>query len=227
MYELFIGNKNYSSWSLRPWVLMRTLGMPFSERLLRFGDQEAWDHYRQTVPSGTVPALLDGTNVVWDSLAIVEYLAERDSRVWPADSAARAWARSASAQMHSGFGELRSRCPMSCGLRIRLHEPSPGLLRDLDGLSRLWTEGLERFGGPYLAGAAFTAVDAFFAPVAFRVQTYGLTLPAAASGYAPTLLRLPAMREWYADALAERFRDEAHEQDYPLIGTIQSDERAR
>jgi glutathione S-transferase len=227
MYELFIGNKNYSSWSLRPWVLMRTLGMPFSEHLLRFGDQEAWERHRQVVPSGMVPALIDGTNVVWDSLAIVEYLAERDSRVWPADPVARAWARSASAQMHSGFGELRSRCPMSCGLRIRLHELVPGLLRDLDVLSRLWTEGLERFGGPYLAGDAFTAVDAFFAPVAFRIQTYGLTPAASASGYAATLLRQDAMRAWYADAVAERFRDDAHERELPSIGTIQSDERAR
>jgi glutathione S-transferase len=205
---------------------MRSLGIPFSEHLLRFGDQGAWDRYRRIVPSGTVPALVDGTSVVWDSLSIVEYLAEQDSRVWPANAVARAWARSASAQMHSGFGELRSQCPMSCGLRIRLHDFSPGLLRDLDALSRLWTEGLTRFGGPYLAGAAFTAVDAFFAPVAFRVQTYGLTLPGAASGYAPTLLRLDAMREWYADAIAETFRDDAHEFELPLIGTVESDVRA-
>jgi glutathione S-transferase len=226
MFELYIGNKNYSSWSLRPWVLMRELGIPFKERLLRFGDSAAWAAYRESVQGGTVPALVDGPLVVWDSLAIVEYLAERDARVWPQNPVARAWGRSASAQMHAGFGELRARCPMNCGLRVRLRERPPELLRDLANLSRLWSEGLGRFGGPFLAGAAFSAVDAFFAPVAFRIQTYDLDLAPEANAYAARLLGLGAMRAWYADGIAETFRDEAHEREFPLIGDVERDVRA-
>jgi glutathione S-transferase len=171
VYELYIANKNYSSWSLRPWVLLRELKIPFAERLLRFGDLAAWDRFRAISPSGKVPCLSDGPLVIWDSLAIAEYLAERHAGIWPSMSVARAWARSAAAEMHSGFQELRGRCSMSCGVRIRLKNPSAALTGELARLSALWTDGIERFGGPFLAGPAFTAVDAFYAPVAFRVQT--------------------------------------------------------
>jgi glutathione S-transferase len=225
VYELYIANKNYSSWSLRPWVLMRELGIDFAERLLQFGQTAAWESYRQIAPSGTVPCLVDGAAKVWDSLAIAEYLAERHAGVWPEDAAARAWARSASAEMHSGFAELRTRCSMSCGIRVRLHEIPPPLERDLVRLGSLWDEGLERFGGPFLADAAFTAVDAFFAPVAFRIQTYAPPLAAAAAAYAARLLSLPAMQAWYADALQERFRDEAHEREVPRFGLVTQDLR--
>src|SRR5688572_24333943 len=118
MYQLYIANKNYSSWSLRPWLLMRQLSIPFQENLVRFDDAAAWDAYRKISPNGLVPCLVDGETVVWDTLSIVEYLAERHEGVWPRDGKARAWARSAAAEMHSGFQELRSRCSNSCGVRI-------------------------------------------------------------------------------------------------------------
>jgi glutathione S-transferase len=227
MPTLYIANKNYSSWSLRPWVLMRELGLPFEEHLLRFGDQAAWTSFRKLAPNGKVPCLVDGALVVWESLAIVEYLAERHPAVWPAEAAARAYARSAAAEMHAGFAELRSRCSMSCGVRIRLNEMTPALERDIARLEALWGDGLSRFGGPFLAGKRFTAVDAFFAPVAFRVQTYGLALGAEARAYVERLLGLPSMKAWYASGLAETFRDPPHEEEMALVGRTTEDLRAR
>src|SRR5579863_5964445 len=167
-YQLYIANKNYSSWSLRPWVLMTQLGIAFDEHLLRFGDRAAWNSYRSISAAGKVPCLLDGTITVWDSLAIVEHLAERQPGVWPVDAAARAWARSAAAEMHSGFSELRNCCSMSCGVRLRLKNHPAVLDLDIRRLDDLWRQGLNDFSGPFLAGREFTAVDAFFAPVAFR-----------------------------------------------------------
>jgi glutathione S-transferase len=226
MYELYIANKNYSSWSLRPWVLMRELEIGFKEHLVPFGQESTWKRYRTISPSGKVPCLVDGDTVAWDSLSIVEYLAERHAGVWPADARARAWARSASAEMHSGFGELRNQCSMSCGVRIRLHEIPEALARDIGRINDLWKDGLRRFGGPFLAGAKFTAVDAYFAPVAFRIQTYGLTLDTPAAAFADLLLNTHSMREWYADALKETLRDQPHEDDVPRVGRILEDLRA-
>jgi glutathione S-transferase len=227
MSTLYIANKNYSSWSLRPWVLMRELGLPFEEHLLRFGDQAAWTSFRKLAPNGKVPCLVDGALVVWESLAIVEYLAERHPAVWPAEAVARAYARSAAAEMHAGFAELRGRCSMSCGVRIRLNEMTPALERDIARLEALWGDGLSRFGGPFLAGKSFTAVDAFFAPVAFRVQTYGLALGAESRAYVERLLGLPSMKAWYASGLAETFRDPPHEEEMALVGRTTEDLRAR
>src|SRR6185295_12474755 len=121
MYVLYVGNKNYSSWSLRPWVLLRECAIPFEERLVPFADGSSHATYRSFSPTGKVPCLVDGGVVVWDSLGITEYLAERHAGVWPADPVARAWARCTAAEMHSGFGALRETCPMSCGIRVRLH----------------------------------------------------------------------------------------------------------
>jgi glutathione S-transferase len=160
-----------------------------------------------------VPCLHDGALQVWDSLAITEYLAEHHPGVWPSDPVARAWARSASAEMHSGFGALREHCSMSVGHRIVLRERPAVLEADLVRLRELWHQGLRRFGGDFLAGASFTAVDAFFAPVAFRLQTYGLALDPVTDAYAARLLALPAMREWQAAALVEPWREIAHERD--------------
>jgi glutathione S-transferase len=226
MYDLYIANKNYSSWSLRPWVLLRELGIAFREHLVPFGDEPAWQRYRQISPSGKVPCLVDGDVVVWDSLSIAEYLAERHKSVWPADTAARAWARSAAAEMHSGFAQLRNICTMSCGQRVRLHEETAALKSEVKRLDALWSEGLRRFGGPFLAGGAFTAVDAFYAPVAFRIQTYGLVLSSEALSYADRLLGTGAMRAWYADALKETLRDLPHENDLLRIGRVLEDLRA-
>jgi len=227
MYVLYIANKNYSSWSLRPWVLMKALAIPFEERLQVFREGSNWDPFRAFSPAGLVPCLHDGPTVVWDSLAIAEYLAERHAGVWPADAPARAFARCAAAEMHSGFPVLRNICTMNCGLRIRLREVSPALQRNLDRIGELWNEGLARFGGPFLAGPAFTAADAFYAPVAFRVQTYDLRLPGAAADYARRLLALPAMQDWYRAALAETWREQAHEAEALDVGTVLADLRAQ
>jgi glutathione S-transferase len=226
MYDLYIANKNYSSWSLRPWSLLRELGIPFREHLLRFGQKADWSNFREISPTGKVPCLIDGDTAVWDSLAIAEYLAERHAGVWPSKPSARAWARSAAAEMHSGFAELRNRCSMSCGQRVRLHEMPAALAAEIERLNVLWNDGLRRFGGPYLAGEAFTAVDAFYAPVAFRVQTYALRLDAAATAYVDHLLGTRALREWYADGIKEKFRDPPHDEDVLRMGTVLEDLRA-
>jgi len=226
MYTLYIANKNYSSWSLRPWVLMRALGIAFTEQLLPFEPGSNYQRFRRFAPNGKVPCLLDDGVAIWDSLAIIEYLAERHPGVWPQDPAARAWARCAAAEMHAGFSALRDRCSMSCGVRVRLHETPPDLLQDLARIEELWSEGLQRFGGPFLAGAAFTAVDAFYAPVAFRLQTYGLALRGRAADYAPQLLAQAPLRQWYDEALRETWRDEPHEAHTHLMGQTLHDYRA-
>ncbi len=225
MLRLYVANKNYSSWSLRPWVLMRQLGIAFEETLVPFGGNATHETFRAFSPTGKVPCLVDGGTTVWDSLAIAEYLAEREPRVWPADRVARAWARSASAEMHSGFPALRDLCTMNCGLRVRIDVLPPPVARDVARIDELWNEGLSRFGGEHLAGRAFTAVDAFFAPVAFRIQTYGLAMSPAALDYAGRLRALAPMQEWYAAALAETWRDEAHEAEARQAGAWLADLR--
>ena len=230
MLDLYIANKNYSSWSLRPWVLLKTLEIPFNEHLMPFegGFGESLATFKRFSPSGLVPCLVDSEHevAVWDSLAIVEYVAEAHPDVWPQPLAARAWARSASAEMHSGFAALRDECSMNCGVRVAMNAMSPGLKSNLARLDVLWQEGLERFGGPFLAGEHFTAVDAFYAPVAFRVQTFGLPLGDASLAYMQRLLALPAMQAWYAAALKETWREPMHEQETLKQATLLSDERA-
>ncbi|AMO99905.1 glutathione S-transferase, N-terminal domain protein [Collimonas arenae] len=225
MYQLYIANKNYSSWSLRPWVLLRELGIGFKEQIVPFSEGSNWDAFRGFSPTGKVPALTDGDITVWDSLGIVEYLAERHDGVWPGNPQARAWARCAAAEMHSGFGVLRERCTMNCGIRVQLEEMPAALKQDIDRIDELWQQGLERFGGPFLAGARFTAVDAFFAPVAFRAQTYGLKLSTAAQEYATRLLNLASMQQWHADALAESWREPGHEAEAKAAGILLQDLR--
>ncbi|MEM7078044.1 MAG: glutathione S-transferase [Pseudomonadota bacterium] len=230
-YALYIGNKNYSSWSLRPWVMLRACDIDFEERLIPFDDGDSYDKFRDFSPTGLVPCLIDGDQQVWESLAIVEYIAEQHPEVWPESRAARAWARSAAAEMHAGFGDLRNDCPMTIGQRIRLHTVSAGLQKDLDRLDELWGQGLDRFGGPFLAGGQFTAVDAFFAPVAFRLNTFSradgsaLASPAA-DRYRDHLLDLSAMRSWYSDGIAETFREPSHELEIAELGICTEDMRA-
>ncbi len=205
---------------------MRQLDMPFKEYVIPFGDEIQWQTFRQISRSGKVPYLVEGNIAVWDSLAILEYLAERHP-IWPTETSARAWARSAAAEMHSGFTELRNRCSMSCGQRIQLHEMPTALNQEISRLDALWNEGLSRFGGPYLAGEHFTGVDAFFAPVIFRIQSYGLRLSAIGSAYVSLMLNTTAMRDWYQDALKEQFRDSPHENSILQMGTVLQDFRAR
>ncbi len=226
MYELIIANKNYSSWSLRPWVLMKRLAIPFKETLVPFPEGGSWETYRKFSPSGRVPVLKEDGLTVWESLAITEYLAERHDGVWPSDGAARAWARSAAAEMHAGFSTLRDICTMNCGIRVVLKETPKTLETDIARFTELWNDGLKRFGGPFLAGEKFTAVDAFFAPVAFRVKTYGLALNPVSEEYVALLLRQPARQEWYEAALAETYRESGHEDEARAAGTWTADLRA-
>jgi len=226
MYTLYIGNKNYSSWSLRPWILMTQLGIPFQEILVPF-NEPGYPAFSSFSPTSKVPCLHDAGTRVWDSLSIAEYLAEKHKGVWPADAAARAWARSASAEMHSGFSALRNACSMSVGVRLTLNAIPADVKKDLDRLSALWSEGLTRFGGPFLAGATFTAVDAFYCPVAFRVQSYGLELAPAAADYVKRLLALDGMKAWYEASLREPWRDLPHEVEIASFGKITQDFRIK
>ena len=225
MYTLLIANKNYSSWSLRPWVLMKALGIPFEEKQIPFPGGDSAPIYKPFSPSGRVPCLLDDGWAVWDSLAIVEYLAERHEGVWAGDAKARAWSRSAAAEMHSSFGTLRNMCGMSCGVRVKLNARPPALLGDLARIGELWNDGLKRFGGPFLAGERFTAVDAFFAPVAFRALSYDLDFGSGTGDYVARMLALPAMREWYEAALSEPWREQGHEDEILQYGTVVQDLR--
>ena len=206
MYTLYIGNKNYSTWSLRPWVLMKTAGIAFREERIPLYQPGSRERVLAVSPTGKVPCLRDGDAVIWDSLAIVEYLAERHAGVWPADAAARAWARCASAEMHSGFAQLREEFGMNLRLATK-KQPSPQVASEIERIVALWREGRARFGqgGDFLCGA-FSAVDAFWCPVAFRFRSYGVALDGAADAYQRALLALPAMREWAQDAARETER---------------------
>lgn len=221
MYQLNITNKNYSSWSLRPWLLMTELKIPFQEKLYPLGTVE----FSTFSPNGKVPCLYDLDLVVWDSIAITEYLAESYQEVWPEDRDARAWARSAVAEMHSGFQTLREICGMSVGLRVKLNKISPKLVDDISRISEIWQEGLSKFGGPFLAGAKFTAVDAFFSPVVFRYQTYQLPLNESDMRYCDLILSLGGMELWETQALSETWRDLSHEEEILGFGSIVKDYR--
>lgn len=223
-FELVTANRNYSSWSLRPWILLKALGIPFKDRVEPFAATN-YAAFRSFSPTGLVPALIDGDRTIWDSLGITLYLADRFPAVWPTDEAARAWAQCAAAEMHSGFATLRNDCPMNVGVRVETPPPSPALQKDIARLTELWSEGLDRFGGPFLAGPAFTAADAFYAPVAFRVRTYGLDVGPVAQAWVDHMLALPAMREWEAAALAETWREETHEAEVGAAGRIIADYR--
>ena len=226
MYVLHIGNKNYSSWSLRPWVLMKVLGIPFQEQLHRFIGDPFSRSFPTLSPSGKVPYLVDGDLGVWESIAIAEYLAERHEGVWPKDNKARTWARAAAAEMHGGFQHIRNICGMNVGVRVKLNEVSPGLRDNLTRLEALWHDGFITFGGPFLAGDKYTAADAFYCPVAFRFQSYDAPIGDEARAYVNRLLALPAMKEWEKAALAEDFRDPPHDEETKAAGTITQDLRA-
>lgn len=227
MYTLYIANKNYSSWSLRPWILLHALGIPFEEHSVHLEVGDNWQSFRKFAPNGKVPCLHDGEHVIWDSLGITEFLADRHAGVWPDNQAARDWARCASAEMHAGFQSLRQICPMHCGFRIQLQTMSNALQHDLDRLDELWCEGLQRFGGPYLAGKHYTAVDAFFAPVVFRVQTYDLPLSGKALAYVQRQLQHPSMLAWENAALQETAREPSHEQAALAAGELLADYRKK
>lgn len=229
-YTLITANRNYSSWSLRPWVLMTMLGIPFEDRLEPFASTSNYDAFRSFSPTGQVPVLIDGANegkgrIIWDSLGITLYLADRHEGVWPADEAARAWAMCAVCEMHGGFSALRNDCTMNVGVRVKPKPMSQALQRDVARITELWAQGLDSFGGPFLAGPKFTAVDAFFAPVAFRVRTYGLDVGHAGQEWVHNMLTLPAMLGWESDALKESWREVGHEEELRACGEVIADFR--
>jgi glutathione S-transferase len=224
--QLHIGNKNYSSWSMRPWVLMRQAGIPFEEVMVRFDGFSPQSQFKQRVgalnPAGKVPILVDGTLVVWDTLAIAEYVAERfpEHQLWPRERAARARARSVCAEMHSGFSALRSACPMN--IEARLPEVGAIVLRDqsgvrgdLDRITQMWSTLLQEHGGPMLFGA-FSVADAYYAPVVMRLRTYELPVPEDVAAYMQRVVELAGVQAWIADALREQdFLD--FEEPYRLV----------
>lgn len=223
-YTLITANRNYSSWSLRPWVLMKALGVAFDDRIEPFTKPSNYDEFRAFSPTGQVPVLLDGARTVWDSLGIALYLAERHAGVWPQDDAARAFAMCAVAEMHGGFSALRNDCTMNVGVRVKPRPMRDALLRDVARVREIFEHGLASFGGPWLAGPDFTALDAFFAPVAFRIRTYALDV-GAGQAWVDRILAHPAMLQWEAEALAETWREEGHEAELADCGEIVADYR--
>lgn len=223
-YSLITANRNYSSWSLRPWVLMKALGIDFEDRVEPFTKPSNYDEFRAFSPTGQVPVLVHDKRKVWDSLGITLYLAERHQGVWPADEAARAFAICAVAEMHGGFSALRNDCTMNVGVRVRPRPMRDALVRDVARVREIFEQGLAQFGGPWLAGAAFTALDAFFAPVAFRIRTYGLDV-GKGQAWVERVLTHPAMLQWEVEALAETWREESHEAELAACGEITEDHR--
>lgn len=218
MLKLFIGNKNYSSWSMRPWVLMRQAGIAFEEVLVRFDAFDAGSQFKQTLagisPTGKVPLLQDGELLIWDTLAIAEYLAEQfpEKQLWPQAVAARARARSVCAEMHAGFSALRSHCPQNIEASLPevgalIWRDQPAVRADVARLVAMWGELLNAHGGPLLFGK-FSIADAYFAPVCMRLKTYGLPVPPAIAAYVERVAALPGVAAWIAQARAEQdFRE--------------------
>lgn len=204
--HLIIGNKAYSSWSLRPWLLLKQAGIPFEETVVPLYEEGSRERLLQYSPTGKVPCLIDGDLTIWESLAICEYLAESfpEKRLWPADRRLRAEARTYANEMHAGFGALRQHCPFNARRRLPAREWPAEVGRDLARIGEIWTLLRRRHAeaGPFLFGA-FSIADAMYAPVAIRARTYALPLPPEAQAYAETLWALPAIKEWDESAMLE------------------------
>ena len=204
--KLVIGSKNYSSWSLRAWLTLRETGIPFEEERIGFNEPDFGARVRRYSPAGRVPVLVDGDVVVWDSLAIAEYVAEKfpEKKLWPEAPRARAQARSICAEMHAGFAQLRRRLSMNCEATIPLGTLEIAVQREIDRVVEIWSDTRKAHGtnGPFLFGR-FTIADAYFAPVVWRFITYVIPLPAEARAYLETMTGLVSMKEWLADARAE------------------------
>ena len=220
--KLLIGNKCYSSWSLRAWLLMRATGIAFTEKLVLLDEPGFKEAVFAEAPGsgGTVPTLVDGDIAVWETLAICEYLHEThpEAGIWPSDAAARAYARAMSSEMHAGFTALRGACPMNLGKRFASRDRGAGVARDVERITALWRQARERFGGsgPFLYGA-FSAADAMYAPVVTRLDTYGIAVDTASQDYMRAVLSLPAYRAWLAAALAEPWIVAQDEVDEPAL----------
>ena len=214
MLKLYVGNKNYSSWSMRPWVAMKQADIAFEEVFVRFDSFSEESQFKQRMtglnPAGKVPVLQDGALNIWDTLAIAEYLAESfpEKQLWPADKATRARARSICAEMHSGFSALRSHCPMNIEALLPnrgalIWRDHAGVRADVQRIVDMWTQLLQSHGGPMLFGA-FTLADAYFAPVVMRLHSYALPVPTLISAYMERVQALPGVKAWVQAALAEK-----------------------
>jgi glutathione S-transferase len=223
-YTLITANRNYSSWSLRPWFLMRALGIAFEDRIEPFTKPQNYDEFRAFSPTGQVPALIHDGQLVWDSMGITLYLADRHDGVWPNDPVARGWAQCAAAEMHSGFSALRNDCTMNVGVRVKPRPMSDSLKANVARIRELFEEGLSRFGGLWLAGETASAVDAFYAPVAWRIRTYGLDV-GKGQAWVDHIIAHPAMQDWEQQALAETWREEGHEEELRSCGEVTADYR--
>lgn len=203
---LIIGNKNYSSWSLRPWLLLKHVGIPFTEVRIPLYTPNTNANILKYSPAGKVPALQVGDITIWESLAICEYVAEQfpDKHLWPRDTAARAQARSIACEMHAGFAALRQHMSMNCRKRLPGKGHTPEVHKDIERIRAIWNDCRTRYGGggAFLFGA-FTIADAMYAPVALRFVTYEVQLDPVAAAYVRTLTALPALRQWLAEAEAE------------------------
>lgn len=203
--DLYIGNKNYSSWSLRPWLLLKHLNIPFTEHMVSVAGRDYNPALRPISANAKVPGLHADGFQIWESIAIAEYLAEQHPQLWPADAKARARARSISAEMHAGFANLRKAMPMNLKFKLKGKPADAAVQRDIDRIIEIWTEARTQFAtgdDPYLFGA-FSIADGMYAPVACRFHTYNVPLPPVAAKYRDTLLSHPAMQEWYEAALKE------------------------
>ncbi len=206
--HLVVANKLHSSWSLRPWILLRALGIPFTDETIPMYQPDSKARMLAKGPTGKCPVLINGGVTVWESLAIIEYVAEKfpDKGVWPSDPVARAHARSAANEMHAGFQPLRQKCPMNLRARFAVKDRGPEVAESVARIEELWREARTRFGmkagGPFLYGA-FSAADAMFAPVVTRLDTYQLPVAADTRAYMDAVLAHPAFIAWRTDALAE------------------------
>ena len=217
---LIIGNKNYSSWSFRPWIAMKVAGIPFEETLISLEAADFKTRVMQLSGTGKVPVLIDGAVRVWESLAILEYLADRfpDKKLWPNDAAARAHARTAASEMHAGFVPLRRHCPMNMWRPVIKRDLPDDVVENVKRIDELWTDCRTRFGagGPFLFGA-FGAADAMYAPVVSRLHTYGVDVGAVARAYMAAVMALPAWTEWRTAALQEPWVLPHDEPDWPKV----------
>ena len=218
MPTLVIANKCYSSWSLRPWLLMKQLGIPFDEIVIPLDLPDTKAKVLAHSPAGKVPILIDGDVTVWESIAIMEYIGDAFAPVWPSDRDARAMARSIAAEMHAGFPALRSACPMNLGRKFAQKDRGEAVARDVARFSEIVRQARERFGagGPFLFGA-FSAADAMYAPLATRLDTYSIAIDATTRAYVDAILALPAFQEWRSAALKEEWIVDADEVDEDAI----------